>query len=112
MSWWGEPAPQAYCAKPRTVTAFTYDGTPAARATISRWLTSRPSRPAVMRLDHGPRTGPPTLVIEQSGTDPVRLAPGEVLMLRGSRFQGCDRTEFEAAFDPVPREMPIYESGE
>ena len=65
-----------------------------------------------MRLDHAGRSAPPALVIEQSGVDPVRVEPGEVLVLRGSRFQGCDRTEFEAAFDPAPREMPIYDSGE
>lgn len=113
MSWW-EPVPRAYRTKPRrplTVTAFPYDGTPTAQATIRRWLTSRPTGSVTMRVDRS-ATPEPTLVIEQSAGEPVHLLPGEVLVLRGSRFQRCASTDFDAEFKPAPREMPIYDGGE
>lgn len=89
----------------------SYDGTAGARATIGRWLADRSTVPVTMRCEPGARPEA-VLVIQQSGSDPVHLGPGQVLVLRGGRFLGCARTDFDAAFDPAPREMPIYDGGE
>lgn len=115
--WWATPAPRAYRSKPVTVSALPYDGTPESYAAIRRWLAGSPSRPAQLRVDT-PRSvalGPlpaGDLTIEQAGGDIVRVAPGDVLVLRGGSWHSCPGREFEAGYDLKPREVPIYDDGE
>lgn len=55
----------------------------------------------------------PVLVIQPAWpAEPLRLRPGMFLVLRSAGWTVYSAEQFLAAFEPLPRELPIFDDGE
>ena len=104
--------PARFVARPEPVRAVWHDGSDAQLALVTDWVqqvtNDRELGDREMRVEVEPG---PVLVI-RSSVEPVRLEPGMALVLRAAGWTVCRADQFLAKFEPLPRELPIFDDGE
>ncbi len=111
--WWSAPRPRRYLSNPVAVSALEYDASPSSQAAIRRWVhrcDAGGSSVTIRVTDHR------SMIIKQPGADPVHVQPGEFLVLNRAhgiaRWSSQSADRFQAEFQVLPVELPIYDDGE
>lgn len=101
--------PARFVAKPEPVRAVWHDGSDAQVALVTEWL-QQVAGDREMRVEVEPG---PVLVIQPAWpAESMRLQPGMFLVLGAAGWTVCRADQFLAEFEPLPRELPIFDDGE
>ena len=110
--------PARFVAKPDLVRAVWHDGSDAQLTLVTEWVQQvhhdgeldgeTDDREVLVEVEPGP-----VLVIRPAWpAEPVRLQPGMFLVRRSTGWTVYSAEQFLAAFEPLPRELPIFDDGE
>lgn len=106
--------PSRFMAKPEAVRAVWHDGSDAQAALVTEWVRrigdNREMDDREVRIEVEP--GPVVVIQPAWPAEPVRLEPGMFLVLRSTGWTVYSAEQFLAAFEPLPRELPIFDDGE
>ena len=101
--------PSRFVAKAEPVHAVWHDGSDAQVVLVTAWVQQvADGRRASVEVEPGA-----VLVIRPAWpAEPVRFGPGMFLVLRAAGWTAHSVDQFLAGFEPLPRELPIFDDGE
>ena len=110
--------PARFMAKPEPVRAVWHDGSDAQLALVTEWVQQvhhdgeldGEMGDCEVRVEVEP--GPVLVIRPAWPAEPVRLEPGMFLVRRSTGWTAYSAEQFLAAFEPLPRELPIFDDGE
>lgn len=100
--------PSRFVANTHPVRALWHDGSDAQVAAVREWVRQAGAPDVKAEVEPGA-----VVVVRQSWpAEPVCLRPGMFLALTCNGWMVYSAEQFQAAFQPAPRELPIFDDGE
>lgn len=112
--WWGSTLnrPSRFVAKPEPVRAVWHDGSDARVAVVREWVQQVQQVAGGREVRVEVQPGAVVVVQQAWPAEPMRLRPGMFLVLNFAGWTVYSAEQFQAAFQPLPRELPIFNDGE
>ena len=100
--------PSRFVANTQPVRAVWHDGSHTQVAAVQEWVRQAGSPNVTAEV----RPGAVVVVRQPWPTEPLCLRPGMFLALTCNGWMVYSAEQFQAAFQPAPRELPIFDDGE
>lgn len=103
----GPSRPSQFAAKPDPVRAVWHDGSDSQVAVVQEWV--RRVGGSEVATEVKPDA---VVVVRPSSAEPLHLRPGMFLVLTSTGWTVYSVEQFQAAYQPLPWALPIFDDGE